>query len=194
MRQFPLSSLDGVVAMLAAVRPDMILYGCTSATLAHGVEFDRKFAQQISDMTSGKPAITAAGALVAALKALNVHKIAFSSPYTEQLNQESIGFLKDCGFETVSSAYVGEELGIYGASNLTPEQVVELGISADSHSAEAIVLSCTDMCAVEAIDELERTLGKPVITSNQALMFAAAKALNLTRDEVVCAGRLFRHL
>lgn len=194
MRQFPLSSLDGVVAMLAAVRPDMILYGCTSATLAHGVEFDRKFAQQISDMTSGKPTITAAGALVAALKALDVRKIAFSSPYTEQLNQESIGFLKDCGFETVSSAYVGEELGIYGASNLTPEQVVELGISADSDSAEAIVLSCTDMCAVEAIDELERTLGKPVITSNQALMFAAAKALNLTRDEVVCAGRLFRHL
>ena len=193
MRQFALASLEEVVVSLAATRPDVLLYGCTSATLAHGPAFDRQFAQQISEMT-GKPAITAAGALVLALETLGVRQIAFSSPYVEALNQEAIDFLAQSGFETVSSAYVGEDLGNYGQGELTPERVVELGISADSESAEALVLSCTDMRSVEALEQLEQTLGKPVITSNQALMFAAAKALNLSQDEVVCTGRLFEEL
>ena len=190
MRQMSLASLDSVMTLLGATRPDAILYGCTSATLAHGPKFDREFADQISAMV-GKPAITAAGALVLALQTLGVKKIGFSSPYVEQLNQEAIEFLGQSGFETVSSAYVGEDLGNYGQGELTPEKVIELGLEADSDSAETIVLSCTDMRAVEVIDTLEQKLGKPVVTSNQALMFAAAKALNLRKDEVVCVGQLF---
>jgi len=120
-----------------------------------------------------------------------VKKIGFSSPYVEQLNQEAIDFLAQCGFETVSSAYVGSDLGNYGQGELTPDRVIELGLEADSDEAEAIVMSCTDMRAVEAIGELEEKLGKPVVTSNQALMFAAGQVLDLRPDEMVHTGRLF---
>ncbi|MFK7802780.1 MAG: Asp/Glu racemase [Anaerolineae bacterium] len=194
IRGFALASLDEVITSLAAARPNVYIYGCTSATLAHGPEFDQEFAQKISDMVDGKPAITAAGALVLALKTLGAKNIGFSSPYVEALNEEAIEFLGKSGFETVSSAYVGEDLGNQGQGEVTPERVVELGLAADSPQAEAIVLSCTDMRAVEAIEELEQRLGKPVVTSNQALMFAAAKLLNLTDEEVVPAGQLFAYL
>ncbi len=190
MRQFALASLDEVMRSISATRPDMILYGCTSATLAHGPQFDQDFTNQMSQMV-GKPAVTAAGALVEALHAIGAKKIAFSSPYVEALNQEAIDFLADCGFETVSSAYVGEDLGNYGQGELTPDRVVELGAEADSDEAEALVLSCTDMRSVEAIEALESRLGKPVITSNQALMFSAARTLNLAPQDVVLKGRLF---
>ena len=193
MRQFALSSLDEVITSLNAARPDMMIYGCTSATLAHGPGFDREFSEQIREM-SGKPAVTAAGALVFALNTLGVKKIAFSSPYVEQLNQEAITYLSLCGFETVSSAYIGSDLGNYGQGELTPERIVALGLEADSDTAEALVLSCTDMRSVEAIEQLEEKLGKPVVTSNQALMFAAAKELGLTAAEVVPLGQLFTHL
>jgi maleate cis-trans isomerase len=46
-------------------------------------------------------------------------------------------------------------------------------------AAEALVLSCTDMRAVEAIEALDATLGKPVITSNRALMESAVAKLAL---------------
>ncbi len=190
MRQFALASLEEVIESLAATRPDVIIYGCTSATLAHGPEFDQQFAQRITDMVN-KPAITAAGALVLALNSLGVQKIGFSSPYVEQLNVEAIEFLAQSGFQTVSSAYVGADLGNHGQGELTPERVIELGMEADSPEAEAIVLSCTDMRAVEAISELEEKLGKPVVSSNQALMFAAGKALGLESAEMVYAGKLF---
>ena len=68
--------------------------------------------------------------------------------------------------------------------------MVELGLEADSQEAEAIVLSCTDMRSVEAIEELEEKLGKPVVTSNQALMFAAGQVLDLQPDEMVKLGKL----
>jgi len=190
MRRFALASLEEVISALSAARPDVILYGCTSATLAHGPEFDSEFAERITAM-SGVPAVTAAGALVEALAALQVRRIAFSSPYVEQLNREAIAFLEQCGIQTVSSAYVGSNLGNYGQGELTPEEVYELGCRADHPEAEAIVLSCTDMRAVEVVEVLERDLSKPVVTSNQALLFSAVRRLSLPPETVVRCGRLF---
>lgn len=45
--------------------------------------------------------------------------------------------------------------------------------------AEALVLSCTDMRTIEVIEELEMAISKPVVSSNQALMYVAAKSLGL---------------
>ncbi len=190
MRKFALASLDEMISSLSAARPDVILYGCTSATLAHGPGFDREFAKRITDM-SGVPAVTAASALVEALEALKVKHIAFSSPYIEQLNQEAISFLEHCGIQTVSSAYVGSDLGNYGQGELTPDEVYELGCRADHPKAETIVLSCTDMRSVEAVEALERDLRKPVVASNQALLFAAVRRLSLSSEALVRCGRLF---
>ena len=101
-----------------------------------------------------------------------------SSPYVESLNQEAIQYLMDCGISTVSHAYVGSDLGNVGQGALTPNEIFELGLRADSPEAEALVLSCTDMRAVETTARLEQALGKPVITSNGALMKAALSRLS----------------
>jgi maleate isomerase len=189
MRRFALASLEPTIAALTAARPNVILYGCTSATISHGREFDLQFAEAIRQQ-AGVPAITAAGALVEALRSLNVKRIAFSSPYVESLNREATAFLEACGFHTVSRAYVGEDLGNYGQGALTPEEVFELGCRADHRDAEALVLSCTDLRAVEAIEALERRLLKPVVTSNQALMYCAVKRLGLDMATLPRIGRL----
>lgn len=189
MRQFALSSLDQVVSDLSAVRPDLILYGCTSATLAHGPAFDREFCDSIK-ARAGVGAATAAGALVNALTFLGAQKIAFSSPYVAALNDEAIGFLDQSGFETVSRKDVEEDLGNYGQGALTPDEVYALGQAADSPQADALVLSCTEMRSVEAINALERDLAKPVVTSNQAMMFTACVMLGLEPASVPKFGRL----
>lgn len=163
------ASLDEELRLLAGVKPDVVLYGCTSATLTHGVAFDRELAAKISAL-SGAQTVTAAGALVFALQRLGVERIAFASPYVAQINEQAIGFLADVGFRTVSQAEVAETLDNTGQGALTPEAVYELGLRADSAEAEVLVLSCTDMRSVEVIAELEGTLGKPVVTSNQAMM------------------------
>jgi len=178
MRQFALAGLDDVLALLVPARPDVILYGCTSATLSMGPEYDRTFCAMIEEK-AGVPAITAAGALVEALDDLGAGTIGFCSPYTEELNREAAAFLGAGGHQVVQSAYVGEDLDSEGQNGLTPERVFALGLEADHDQAEAIVMSCTDMRAVEVIEALEERVGKPVVTSNQAMMHAAIKRLGL---------------
>lgn len=176
MRQFAETSLEPVMEGLRAVRPHGIIYGCTSATLSHGVDYDRRFVARMETM-SGIPCVTAAGSIVTALTALGVSRVAFTSPYTHTLNEEGAGFLRGAGVEVVHTHYCGADLGNYGQGELTPQDVLALGLASDHPHAEALVLSCTDMRAVEVVDDLEQRLGKPVICSNQASLFALTARL-----------------
>ncbi|WP_299847424.1 Asp/Glu racemase [uncultured Roseovarius sp.] len=183
------ANIEEPLHLLQGARPDVILYGCTSATLAHGPSFDRELATKIKSH-SGVQTVTAAGGLVAALRSLQVSRIGFASPYVAALNDRAIGFLADEGFETVSRAAIGEALGNDEQGALAPDAVFELGRRANSPDAQAIVLSCTDMRSVEVIDQLEQSLGKPVVTSNQAMMFQTLRMLGIS-DVPSGFGQLF---
>lgn len=181
--------LDEPLRLLAGARPDVILYGCTSATLTLGSTFDRQLATRIKEMT-GAATVTAAGSLIHALRALGIERIGFASPYVEQINDQAIAFLGESDIETVSRADIGAALGNYGQGELTPDEVFELGQRADSPDAQAIALSCTDMRSVETIARLEAALDKPVICSNQAMLYEALQVLGIDRSDIDC-GRLF---
>ncbi len=79
-------------------------------------------------------------------------------------------------------ADVGRALGNHEQGALTPEEVFALGSWADSPEAEALVLSCTDMRAVEVSAALESALGKPVISSNGTLMEVGLERLQRGAD------------
>ena len=186
------SDITEPLRLIAGVRPSIVLYGCTSATLTHGSSFDRGLAETIQ-ATCGAASLTAAGSLVMALTALGVRRVGFSSPYLGEINDQAVAFLADNGIETVKRADIGRALGNYGQGDLTPDEVHNLALRADRPDAEAIVLSCTDMRAVEAIDRIEAATGKPVVTSNQAMMFCAMRLLGLARHDRL-PGRLFDRL
>lgn len=172
--------LDAPLRLLAGVRPDVVLYGCTSATLAHGAAFDRALAARIEAMM-GAPGITAAGAVVEALRRRGARRIGFASPYVPRLNDRAIAFLTESGFETVARADVEAALDNTGQGAMSPDEVAELGARADAPQADAVVLSCTDMRAVEIAEALSAKLGKPVVCSNGALMEAAGLRLSGAR-------------
>ena len=189
MARFADASLEPVLRDLGAARPDVVAYGCTSATLTRGPGYDHAFCGKMHELT-GVPCVTAAGALYEALVRLGTNKISFTSPYTRRLNQEGADFLATAGLDVINVAYIGRDLGNYGQSGLKPAEVFELGVSADHPEAECIVLSCTDMRAVETLDALEQHLGKPVISSNQALMHVVAGRLGLRSRVPGTLGRI----
>ncbi len=186
------SDISHDLRMIAGVRPDIVLYGCTSATLTHGPAFDADLARQIKAQ-SGAQSLTAAGSLIAGIKTLGATRVGFSSPYVGEINTQAVEFLSQNGIETVRCADIGRELGNYGQGELTPDEVFDLACQADHPDAQAIVLSCTDMRAVEVIDRIEAYLGKPVVTSNQAMVFCMIQMLKLNRHTAL-PGRLFDHI
>jgi maleate isomerase len=172
------AGLDDALRLIAAVRPDVVLYGCTSATLVHGVDFDADFAARIGTKT-GVRAFTAAGAIVQALRKLGIDRVALATPYEAEINARTARFLRSAGIETVNSAHPQQSLSSYDQGAMMPEQILDLAVRADHPKAEAIVLACTDLRALEARARVERALGKPVITSNLALFEAAMGALGV---------------
>lgn len=179
MHRLGAADLSEPLRLLQGVSPDVIFYGCTSATLTHGPSFDRDLAGQIKQ-DSGAETVTAAGALVHAVQALGLKRIGFASPYVPAINDLAVAFLEETGVETVNRSEVSGTLDNYGQGELTPEAVYELGRAADHPDAEAVVLSCTDMRSVETIARLEAKLGKPVMTSNQAMVFQAMQLAGLS--------------
>jgi len=186
------SDMDEAIRLLAGAKPDVVLYGCTSATLALGSTFDSELAAKIKEK-SGAICITAAGALVNALRTLKTENIAFASPYVAALNNDAIEFLASQNITTVSRFDYPRDLGNYGQGELQPDEIVNFAMQANSPEADAIVLSCTDLRATETIVLLEEQAGKPVITSNQAMMFSAMQAMEI-KDAINGFGRLFESL
>ena len=186
------ADLEEPLALLSGVKPDVILYGCTSATLTHGPEFDRALTAKIKQ-DSGAQTVTAAGSLVQALQAIGAKTIGFASPYVPNINDMAIDFLECSGIKTIARSEVQETLDNDGQGGLTPDRVYELGCGAEHTNADAIVLSCTDMRSVEVIDALEERLGKPVVTSNQAMLFTCFQKLQMT-DVIDGYGSLLRRV
>lgn len=190
MRKFVRQSVDQNCKDLMDARVDVIAYGCTSATLSDGPEFDAAFCQRLTDLT-GCPAVTTAGALVEAIKHIGASRVAFTSPYVKALSAESVQYLTDSHVDVVNEVAFDRELDSLEQNALTPQDAYEMALKADHRYAQAIVISCTDYRALEAVPAIEALLGKPVITSNQALMFVCLKRLGLPHHGLPAGGRLF---
>jgi len=190
MKQMGETDLNQALQLIKGVDPIAILYGCTSATLSHGLKFTNDLEKLIAKKC-GCVAISASGALIMSLEALNIKNIAFASPYVEEINDQAIKYFLEAGYKTVSRSYIGTKLSNYEQGMLSPEKIIKLACDADSNKCDAIVLSCTDIKAVEVINIIEKKLSKPVITSNQAMIFALLKSFNLKPD-LSFPGQLFK--
>ena len=182
MRQYSDHDSSDDVEALRHCRPELILYGCTSATLSQGPDYDQQFCQRISD-TVGVPAVTAASALVEVLAALEIRYFSFTSPYVASLNNLSIEFLQHQGCRCVSRVDAPEAMSNEAVGDALPDDIFNRAIMADHVDAEALVVSCTDYRATEAAVHIEEKTGKPVITSNLALLLVAMKKLNISAKD-----------
>lgn len=82
----------------------------------------------------------------------------------------AVDYLKESNIQVVNEEAFERELTSLEQNALTPQDAYEMALKADHSDAQAIVVSCTDYRALEAISAIETKLNKPVITSNQALM------------------------
>jgi len=190
MRRFARQALDQQLQLLVGGRVELIAYACTSATLADGPEFDRAFSDEII-RKSGLPAVTTAGALIEAIRDLGAQRVAFTSPYVPQLAAEAVDFIEQCGIEVVNQLGYDKALSSLEQNALTPQDAYQMGLKTDHPQAELLVISCTDYRALEAVPALEQALGKPVITSNSALMYACLKQLEIDMHSIEAGGYLF---
>ena len=188
----PLSELKDTIAEAAAAlsdtNPGLILFNCTASSMEEGLAGEAHVLEVIQK-ASGCPAITTGQAITEALKLLRLKKLVLISPYVKQTNQHEIHYLQEAGFEVIHDM----GLGLSGGDdyiNVTPKRWKEVAMENSRAEADGYLLSCTNTTMIETIEELEETLKKPVVTSNQAALWASLRRLNITQP-ISGLGRLF---
>jgi maleate isomerase len=166
---------------LATASVNVIAYGCTTGSFYRGPGYDREMLATISK-AAGVPAVAAAPAVVDALRRFGARRVSVATPYPDWNNQRLRAYLEASGFEVlnVEGEPHAAASGNQGINDHDPEEVVAFAARVCRPEADALLCSCTAWRSVEAVAELERRTGKPVVTSNQASIWAAFRALGLT--------------
>jgi len=175
---------------LAQAGVDSIAYGCTAGSMVLPIAALSDFMAEVS----GVACVTTAASIVNGLKTLGISRIALATPYHDALNQHEKSFFASVGIDTLAMRGLGIGGGgpqEYPRIARTPPTVIhDHVVAADCEDAEAMVISCTDFPVLDMIAGLEDELAKPVVTSNQAVLWACLKRLR-TPHAIVGLGRLF---
>lgn len=189
-RQALVRDIVARVRELAEARVDVVAYACTAGSMinprhALGAEVERE---------TGVPLVTTAAAIVDALEQLDARRLSIATPYHDALNAHEVAFLAANGIETLAIAGLG--LGANGPADWpliaqTPLERIEAHVRATFVAgSDACLVTCTDFPALLLIERLERDLAVPVVTSNQATLWAALTRVGIDHH-VADLGSLF---
>jgi maleate isomerase len=172
---------------LSDLKPSVIVFHCTANSMESGLAHEKAIID-IIEQASGCPTITTAQALTQAFNHFSIKKLVLISPYVQATNQLEVNYLSETGYTVLRE--LGLALEPHAYSSVTPEEwkkVVKENLRAD---ADGYFLSCTNTRMIEAVADLEQDLGKPVINSNQATIWACLKKLGIKHSDPRL-GRLF---
>ena len=167
--------LEESASLLAMAQVDLMVFGCTSASILEGSGWDQKISQRIEAAT-GIPAIATGTAMVEALRSRGIQKVALATPYPDDVTQLEATFLENNGFSVVGLGCLGI-IDSYGIPVTPLEKVYQLALSIDCPEADGIFISCTNFPTLGVINRLEADTAKPVVTSNQASLWLALRKL-----------------
>jgi len=163
-------------------------YGCTSGATIIG---EQRVAEILQETHPNVPSSNPLSAAKAALAELGVKRLGLVTPY----NPEVTGALQDA-FEKdgiriteIGSFYQGDDKIV---GRISKQSILDAALSVgQSDVVDGVFISCTSLRAAGIIDQVERTLGKPVTASNHALAWHLLRLAGI-KDQVDGFGRLFK--
>ena len=134
-----------------------------------------------------------ARAQVAALRALGARRVALLTPYVEALAAANARTLEaEAGVNVRARATMGLEVDAQTTA-VTPACIAAWARAVDATDADVLVVGCSAFRACDHgfVDALEADLGKPVVTSTQAFLWAMLRAAGV-EDRIPGYGALLR--
>ena len=177
--------LEESASLLAMVKPQIVVLAHTATSYALGRDGEARLLERL-EAAAGTRVVTAFGAIAAALERLGVKRLAYGTPYSEETTRQGRAHLEAHGFEIVRCERLPGVTNIYDE---TPERAYRLARMADAPDAEAVLLSGTGLPTFGVLQALESDLGKPVLSSNAAMMWHALRLAGVG-ESIAGYGRL----
>lgn len=164
---------------LGTARPDVLVFGCTSAGALLGNDADAEMCGRIAEAT-GAEVVSTIRSVRDALERRRARRIGIITPYVEGLNEKIRASIEADGVDVA----VIRGLGItenFAIARVDPADIVRFAIdTTEGLGVDVVFASCTNFRAVEAIAGIEGALGVPVVTSNQAVLEAVLRSQGLS--------------
>ncbi|WP_027257886.1 ectoine utilization protein EutA [Leisingera aquimarina] len=177
---------EAAAQILPGETVDVVAYGCTAASIVLGND---AVARSLSTAKPDTPCVTPSSAAFDAFAALEARRVSLLTPYSPEVTDEMAQYFAVHGPEVVNAACFGLTDDRQMA-RISEDSIIEAGIAACESSADVLFLSCTALRAAVCIERIEDRLGKPVVSSNQAMVWRCLRLAGIT-DPVKGFGRLF---
>lgn len=188
LKQFELDAYLAAAKLLADARVDVIGWNGTSASWT-GFERDERLCETIA-ATFGVAATTAVLAINELLAALGARRIAFVTPYVDEIQERINQTYQDAGYACIEERHFGERVNYAFAE--VPEDIIADAVRAVARSGpDAIVIMCTNLRAAHLAAPLEAELDIPILDSVSAFVWKAAQLCGLDTEQICGWGRLF---
>ena len=161
-------------SLLADARVELIAFNCTAASLITGPQvINRRI-----EAATGIRSVTTIEAVLEALEAARVRRFALLTPYLPEVVAHEAAYFRERGFEVTDSA--GEPCADPVAQGSIPAQRwLELSRALRKDDCDGLLVSCAGIQLATVLGEIEREFDRPVIASNQALLWTCLRRLAL---------------
>lgn len=173
---------------LKDMNPTVITFNCTGASVAHGVEGDLQLADRMT-RELGVPSSITMAAIKRALRKVGARRLVHVCPFADKFSRDEKASLAAGGFDVIKSVGLNF-VDAKEAAQMEPARLAEIALQHAVPGMDAILLSCANVRAFEAVATLEAQLGVPVITSNQAVLWDALCLMGWS-GELAHGGTLF---
>lgn len=168
--------LPQAIRDLASARPDVVVFGCTSAGALRGNRYEGELVERIARETSAA-AISVAASVRASIRRRGAERVGVITPYVEALNDKIRASLRDDGIGVAAVHGLGIDEN-FRIAEVEPGRIAAFAAERfGGADIDLLFASCTNFRALEAIAEIELTLGVPAITSNLAALEAVAEQI-----------------
>ena len=150
-----------------------IAYGCTSGTITIGEDSVK---EKILSAKPGSYVTTPVTSAIKAFKLMNIKKIALFTPYPDSVNKTILEYFNKKNIEVSSFASLNLNLDSEFA-NVDPNYILEISSKLETKNADALFISCTALPVLNILDKLENKLQKPVLSSNQTLIWDTLRSV-----------------
>jgi maleate isomerase len=177
------------IGQIASCRPHAVAYGCTASSIIQGHAFDQRLRSEIRHI-AGVPATTATDSIFAGCRALGLKRVTAISPYTEAVDAAEHRFFAEGGIETVAGAHLGIADG-FRLAEPEPDAILDLALGVWDPQSDGLIAACLNFRSHPIIDALEARIGKPVVTSTQAVLWHLLRLAGV-ETPILGFGRLLR--
>ena len=164
---------------------DVVCYACTSGSLVMGED---RVHEELNKGAPNAKATSLIRGVIRALRQVGAKRIVVATPYLDEINAKEVVYLEDAGFEVLSISGLNLEKDS-DMVRVTPDFIAEFAQSIDRADADAVFVSCGALRSLGVIQQIENALGKPVIGSNQAMIWDTLRLAGID-DKISGYGQL----